>query len=209
MEEQFYLFWPWLFLAFRKKLVWLFVFIVGCVCTKVAALLLGFPAPIIQILASMKFESMAIGGIGAFAMHHHKLPSIRSVHWHGLFCLAMAAAVVSFFFCPKQLQDGLFLFQSVCFLVVVISGIHAKSFLPKEVGAILQWLGRRSYGFYMWHMMMLTFSNHLLVRTELGNAYPVFTSALLASSLTIVVSHFSFAYFEAPFLKWKARLNSV
>ena len=29
VEEQFYLFWPWLFLAFRKRLVWLFVFIVA------------------------------------------------------------------------------------------------------------------------------------------------------------------------------------
>ena len=209
VEEQFYLFWPWLFLAFRKRLVWLFVFIGGCVCLKGAALALGFPASLVQILASMKFESMAIGGIGALALHYKKLPAIHSDHWNGLLCLAITAVVVSFFFCPKQLQDGLFLFQSACFLIVVIAGIKAKGLLPKKTGAVLQWLGRRSYGIYMWHMMILTLSNHLLVGTAWAQQFPILTTSLLATPLTVAVSHLSYAYFESPFLRWKARLNAV
>jgi peptidoglycan/LPS O-acetylase OafA/YrhL len=67
---------------------------------------------------------------------------------------------------------------------------------------VLTYLGRISYGLYMFHMVVWTIVYHYLARTSSG-----WTMALLTLAITIAVSALSYQWFEAPFLALRRKFR--
>ena len=209
VEEQFYLFWPWLFLLTKAKPKWLFTFIAFMVVTKFLALQLMWPRWLQIFLVTMKFEAMAIGGVGAYAYSQGTFNVVSSNTWRALGFFGVFGLLMTFWFCPSSIQDALFLFQSGCFLLVILAGVHLPNKMPIEMKKCLIWLGKRSYGIYMWHMMFLTFSVRLVSSFDVCSG--AFIPLVIAGStvMTITVSHISYKWLEMPFLRLKRRFGSV
>lgn len=66
-------------------------------------------------------------------------------------------------------------------------------------GTILQYLGRISYGIYVWHVLVLILLDKFLI-TQLG-----FVDLFLTIGFTIILAHLSYYYFEKFFLRLKDR----
>ena len=205
VEEQFYLFWPWLFLLIKAKPKWLMVFILFVVGLKSSAIICEWPQWMKVFLATMKFESMAIGGIGAYVYHNRALNSISNAGWRAIGVLSVVSVVITFFFCPLHLQNGLFLAQSCFFLLLILSGVMLPDIAPRFVQTTLIWLGQRSYGIYMWHMMIITLVANILSVWLKVSDFLLEATIVFASAGTFFLSSWSYRLLEKPFLDLKNR----
>ncbi len=70
-------------------------------------------------------------------------------------------------------------------------------------GKVLQYLGKISYGIYVWHMMALFVLSKTLVLKN------VWLDLALTIALTIILAHVSYFYFERYFLLLKERKFSI
>jgi peptidoglycan/LPS O-acetylase OafA/YrhL len=73
----------------------------------------------------------------------------------------------------------------------------------------LRWLGDRSYGIYMYHLILLGACHGVLLggRPWLVDL-PTAGATVLALLLTLSLSHFSWTYFEKPVVEWGRHLTS-
>jgi peptidoglycan/LPS O-acetylase OafA/YrhL len=90
--------------------------------------------------------------------------------------------------------------------MILISFIGAASSVPPLSSSVLTYLGRISYGLYVYHLAGLVFAQHFLQgRTATGYA----VVAAFALLLTIGASAISYRWIESPFLRLKNRFTVV
>jgi peptidoglycan/LPS O-acetylase OafA/YrhL len=216
VEEQFYLVWPALLRLFARRLI---LFMASLVVVKVVLLWilvheLGSSALTTIFVQQLALESMAIGAIGAVLVYRRA--GILRVLYHPMAQLAAAvgfvAAIVDF--------DGLFvdtpalatvLLSLVFALVILNVGCNDKTLL--RIGnPALDYLGRISYGIYMFHPLVV-YGIFLTVRALGWNpGRSLFLLAavyIVAVALTIAVAALSYRFFEVPFLRLKKRFTRV
>lgn len=93
------------------------------------------------------------------------------------------------------------IFFSLLGILISLAGNHLiNRFLS---GSILQYLGRISYGIYVWHILALMFLNRFFISQIL------FLDLILTIGLTIILAHMSYYYFEIFFLKLKEQKISI
>jgi len=151
---------------------------------------------------------MAIGGLGASLMFHGKesiLSYFRgfSVLTVSLIGIVILSLIESHFFLLTYLEALLFtiVLLNVVYYPVLYKHLETKLFLH---------LGNISYGIYMWHTVIIAVL--LILSAQFGlqyNTWWIIGLYSLSVLLTVVISHFSYTYFEKPFLKMKDRLSFV
>jgi peptidoglycan/LPS O-acetylase OafA/YrhL len=85
--------------------------------------------------------------------------------------------------------------------LVLRTGLPRKVFCWSPLG----WLGRISYGFYVFHILLEPFFDHLganIAHTNTGDFYHI-VRAIVAFVITYIVSLLSFYLFETPILSLK------
>jgi len=70
----------------------------------------------------------------------------------------------------------------------------------------LHYLGKISYGIYMYHLLIITISLKALMLLHLPSHVLLYPISFL---LTIIIAAISYKYFETPFLKKKARYTRI
>jgi len=97
----------------------------------------------------------------------------------------------------------------VLFSIVVVNAALNPANIFKLETPVLDFLGKISYGIYMYHMMCIGIV-YALVRLMFGAGFIQEVSLyILSVGLTILVSWLSFRYFESFFLKLKPRLQAL
>lgn len=218
VEEQFYIAWPWIIAKSKNVLRTLVVIICSILLIKVITLLLGSSYSVTDwyktlknFVAMSKFECMAIGGIGAYYLHVKKQSMLKLVTHSRLFLISIVLILLLIYFTPEKLQDGIHLVYSFLFL-----GIILKVALNKKANNFLEnkyfsYLGKISYGIYMYHFMIIPFVIISYKYFGLGsnewimNAYVY----LLSIALTILVSGLSYAFFESKFIRLKRNFTVI
>jgi len=75
----------------------------------------------------------------------------------------------------------------------------------------MNYLGKISYGIYMYHAIMIQFVGLLYLKgiskLNLNGTLDILIITFLVISLTILTSHLSYKYYESYFLKLKHRKN--
>jgi len=229
VEEQFYLIWPWLFRrsGYIYAFIWLFfiVFLVFKTMLLYAARqgilgeFWGF------FIDHTRLDCMAVGGLGAFMLYYQ----FYIVEWiFNRWVQLMVFVALVFFLLSQQtfsllnhtIYALMFLLYALMFLLVIMNvssnersiiNINPEKWFSLESG-FFKFLGRISYGIYMYHMLYLVilaavYQNYFS-DTKMSES-GVYLIYILVSGLTVLTAHLSYKYFEKPFMKLKVKYATV
>ncbi len=213
VEEQFYILWP-LLIRKSKNILKSVLWITGTIIALKGIILLSAPfvkheALLVfkKFLAMSKLECMAIGGLGAYLLFNKKEQFLRIIYNPISQLTSLVILPILIYFIPNAIEDILHLLFSISFLVVILNVAgNERSFLRFE-NRTLQYLGRISYGFYMFHVMCIVFTIHSLDKyMGLDNDITAPQHILLygiSFLLTVAVSSLSYHIFEKVFIRLK------
>jgi peptidoglycan/LPS O-acetylase OafA/YrhL len=219
LEEQFYLVWPWVvkYLSSGGLLGIASLLLAAAYLT--LALLLGQKQtldPAIWVNSLVQFQFFALGAMTAVVLRG-RIPNLgERLRWGlffaGLLCLR-AAQAAAFTSNPSVAHD--FAYIAPRFLIALAGCLCLFfSLLPLAGGRMQKpfiYLGKISYGLYVYHVLCLGAARHLgehFARGLSPGATQVWTIAI-ALPVTIVTSVLSYRYLETPFLRLKKRFTVV
>ena len=219
VEEQFYLIWPVLFSKTKNLARLILLGIALLLFVKILfVLLLRFeilPATdtmlgIKKLIAMSKFECMLIGGFGAYLLKSNKSNWLELIY--NKYTLLFTLCILPFmsYFCPPFLDDIVHLPYAILFLILILNVSSNEKSLIKLENSIFGFLGKISYGLYMYHMMIIVFVIQLAKKFEFESS-PFFNWSIypIIIGLSILISWLSFNYFETPFLTLKKKYTVV
>ena len=213
VEEQFYLLWP-LLLRKSKNVLKSIIWIAGSIIALKGILLLSFPfiklealVVIKKFLAMSKLECMALGGLGAYVLFNKKEEVLRIIFKPISQIMAVIVIPILIYFIPTAFEDVLHLLFSVSFLVIILNVAGNEKVLLRFENRVLQYLGRISYGFYMFHVMCIVFTIHILDKyigldNDITSAQHILLYGI-SFLLTVAVSSLSYHIFEKAFIRLK------
>lgn len=225
VEEQFYLIWPWIvFKASRKFLVrfcWVIVIV-----SPLLRVLAGYTFPPAAIRANVQFrtlffqaDALLLGALLAFAMRDEWrqkllrlgrfLPDLfllaTLVYTYCCIDLHIAALHQPFLQAVKPLTWQ-FTIADVLGLGLILGTLQPASLVYKICYLRpLRWVGRISYGAYVFHDM--PHLAYLALGRRLLPAHAEGLTAVIAVGGTLGLATLSYYCFEKPFLKMKDRLT--
>ncbi len=205
LEEQFYLAWPW---VVKNKANFLKitcgVVLVKILLTPVIAMI-GNPG-MTNLFLTLRFESMAIGAVGAYLYHHRhpildfaQKPPVKVIVFAGIAYLAVMDVPFS---------EPVILISSLAFLLLIIYVVTGAKTVRILDTPVLDQLGKVSYGIYMAHYPVIYVVVYNLHRLNVVEG-PTYDAILYATVIAITLG-FAFASyygFERPFLKLKDRFT--
>ena len=222
VEELYYIVWAPLFKFLRNYILPIIILIIFVRSLLMYASFLGYFDPVIQRLIKMlRFEAMAIGGLGAYLIYNYS-----SILTHFLFSrlsqflliifvllrifafkLLVAQSVVFNFLFTTPVISQLVIMIIFAWLIINIS-LNPKSVVRLD-NKILNFLGNISYGIYMYHMLVIFgivifFKQYLLIMNSFPSSIIFY---LLITTLVIIVSYLSKRFFEDYFLSFKKRFR--
>ena len=206
VEEQFYILWPLLILLFNKKqILWIFILILF--------FFRGIQGSAYDLLIiidkAIPFQHMAIGALGGFLYVYYRelMERIGKSKW--LYFILISSLLFLLFkdITGKFYQSLLMSFLTFGIIICSINNQNKFVFRNK----FFAYLGTISYGIYMYHPLVMYIVFAMINSWfHLNNVMYNVVSYLAIISLTIIISHFSYKYFESYFLKIKEKkFNSL
>jgi peptidoglycan/LPS O-acetylase OafA/YrhL len=228
VEEQFYLFAPWMIKCLGRKSLYGFCLALLLIANTWLFYLGKVNATHFNIWANsfIQFECFA-AGILLCLLLRGRLPSLAA--WHRIALLAIGFACW-FFACyglhaffgsyggrnpgSWPLIFGWALAALGCVLLLL-------AFLGLDEKLLPGWaiyLGRISFGLYVFHQFVIDLTDRLIIRNVVALNHPVLNALkgpiyllnlVLTLGLTILIASLSYRYFETPFLRMKKRHSVI
>jgi peptidoglycan/LPS O-acetylase OafA/YrhL len=210
VEEQFYLFWPWLIKYFSPIKAVSF-FLVFFFCLKGAVRYFLPASGLYQFIHVTRFDCMAIGALWSILLTNKKRLFLlisfnritQAISW-----IILVLAASKLFRIPDFINQEVF---SVASAIIILNvAFNEKSLINLE-NKIFNFLGKISYGIYVYHVLVI----YILGKLLQSNLYiinavirlPIIIIIVLCS--TILIAWISYTYFEKPFLKFKNRFSKI
>jgi peptidoglycan/LPS O-acetylase OafA/YrhL len=166
-----------------------------------------------RFVGSLKFEAMAMGGIGAGWVFYQRKRLLELIYHKAVQWLALAAIPAIVLLTPVKLYSALYLLFSVPFLIIILNVATNPNCVYRLQGRVLNYLGKISYGIYMYHLICIAFAFHLLdsfihfpLRLEGWHSALLYA---LSIPLTLGVSALSYHFIEYPFIRKKRTFTTV
>ena len=207
VEEQFYLAWPFMIFFIKemqKVKIFLMIIILAALVIRCSLWLYQLPNQPYYYNSFARFDSLAAGSFLAINFFEKRTLSTWTKRLAYLaFSILLCTAWLGFHnFEHNSLLFATFGYSASAFFFAVICEecLHRKSFLHLS---FLQYLGRISYGIYVYHLPVFLAGTSVLKQlTFFRNDNQTITTfvCLLA---TLVISTISYYILEVPFLKLK------
>lgn len=150
-----------------------------------------------------KFDSLLIGCMAGFVFaENHKLLKIFYNKWLFFICAIAAIVMWGAHIETKHFNDEL---MSVLFTIVIVNVCTNPYLNIRFENHFTQFLGRISYGIYMYHWIILLLAFKLLPLTD--SAFSTFCLYGFVIVSTVLVAWLSFATYEKFFLNLKKRFE--
>ena len=210
VEEQFYLFWPPLLrLAGLNRVKQLAIaLLVVALTTRIVFASFEVTHPAVWCNTVARLDSIALGALLAITLAG-RAPQIKTV----VRLLLGGLALVIFLLVAKYLhQDGptsviTYLATASASVMLLFAVLRTDAqFLLARPFSWLVYLGRISYGLYIFHLLGLALVPKLLI-VNLGIPLNFELRVLLSFGLTVLLAAASYRWLEQPFLKFKARFS--
>jgi peptidoglycan/LPS O-acetylase OafA/YrhL len=228
LEEQFYLLWPILMLYLVRKTRRILVFCVGLLAVSFLARLyyaiVGFPHPALWVSTITRLDPLAWGGI--LALLYPRLKSwlaVRHRFYDGVIviaivlgCLAITTVILHTWDWGSQSVwwklGAIDYLVAVFVCCVILNPVLSLIFRMPAIA----WLGKISYGLYVYSYFCARSDQSQAVRTfsaRLMGGHPYlawWSLGMLINSLVLVgISAASYYFFERAFLKFKERFETI
>jgi peptidoglycan/LPS O-acetylase OafA/YrhL len=219
VEEQFYLIWPWLLMhvhSLRSALR----LALGTFALSLAFLWIAYGIPIFARATPHSFDEFLLTHAGALGLGAALAITSRGKLWqtieqHALRALGIAALV---FLIAGFIAGGYTLSNRLQFAIglpaatVAVATLLPIALRPGKPRTVFSWLplrelGRISYGFYVFHILLqpiFDFIAHRLTHTTAGSLYQT-ARFVVAFPITAAVAWLSFHLLELPFLHSKKK----
>ncbi len=231
VEEYFYIIWAPMFKFFRKHPLSIIAFLIGF---KAVLILFFYFFPsenntfnvIKDVILSLKFELMSIGGFGAYWVFKDREAVEQSFIFTPIFQILMLALIAIRLFFHNYCVDNqafigtmykFFIFTPVLsfftegglFLWLLLNvSINPRAFFKLQ-NPLLNKLGEMSYGMYMYQMLII-FAVVLVFKKTMLQMPPYLSSLFFYTVVTVGVvgvSWLSKRYFEDRFLALKKQFD--
>ena len=213
VEEQFYIGWPLLLRVFgvnRLKQLVIALLAIGFV-TRIVLAVYGVKHPGVWCNTLARLDPIAFGALLAFVLNG-KAPRLTNVQR----LLLSTMALVIWLLTAKYLaQSGpasiaTFAFSGLASLMLLVAVLRPEAPLLREAPySWLVYLGRISYGLYVFHLFALALVMKLAFVPLIGMPLTFELRVMFAFVLTVALATVSYHWLEQPFLKLKERFRST
>jgi len=212
VEEQFYLFWPIIIILIpsRKILPFLIIFII---IFSIFPHLFGylnlrtFNKPeinniIYELFNGTKFNCMAMGSLVGYSLATNK----KWISYFSFKPVAVSLISIAIFFWFFKIELNYFNdeFYGVLFSLMILGIVNNEGI--KIDSKTSSFLGRISYGIYMYHWIILLFAMKYITYRNNDLVYNI-QIYFIVFSITILISWLSFETFEKYFLNIKKKFE--
>lgn len=214
VEEQFYLFWPWLAKLVHgknKRLVIIASLLCGVwlICKWGSYLMFGTASNVYRFFNVTRFDCMMIGAIGA-VLYYEKNNAFTNIMQNRI--LGLVCILILFF---SQLWAGYIPAPVRPQLIAVISLVCIMSQLKNPVinleNRVCDFVGKISYGIYVIHPLLIFLLSRLYrnVNMQLTEGLSVFVIYCMVTLVTVLVAWISYRFYESPFLRLKNKFAVI
>jgi peptidoglycan/LPS O-acetylase OafA/YrhL len=224
VEELFYLIFPWMFRWLRARPWWhLPMVICALLGLKVVVIYLLFKFGNmpnadgwIKTLSMTRFENLLIGSAIAFLVVRHR-QLVSRFSW----IFVPVLSVLSMVFLLSALNINFYISQSIgpilqtvltpfivslCVAILLALLAFVPRFAKLLENPLLNYLGKISYGLYVYHCLVLTFMTMLPAPWAPVSWWGTFTFTILG---TVFMAGVSYRWFERPFLSRSAAFRHI
>ncbi len=210
VEEQFYLFWPWL-IKNTHPLKTVVIFTIAFLLVKFALRMAAPHGTLYELIYATRFDCMSLGAMGAIVYYSNAVwfrkivfhPVVQGISW-----IILATSVKLF----KQLPDIITHELIACITVVIIinAAFNNKCLVSLE-NRIFDFLGKISFGIYVYHILVIFLLQLVMpgLLTGLNAVLQMVIIFMAVITVTIITAYWSYRYFESPFLKLKYKFSKV
>ncbi len=210
VEEQYYLVYPWLVRWADRLHFVLIALIVVLIGLKLVFRYvdLGWGLLPYNFVHVTRFQCMLIGALGAWYFHSGNSLFLRltsSIVAQVLSWVAVLLVGLNLFHIASVLDQEIF---CVITVVIIIGQVTRTNRLINLETPAFDFLGKISYGLYVWHPMVLVILAKIFV-VDLPVPVKYVLVYLLALGFTVLIAYLSYEYFEKYFLRMKDRFSVV
>lgn len=204
VEEQFYVFWPWVIKKSKKLLPLLILFPLLFLLVKVVLRLFDAPTGIITFFNYTRFGCLAIGALGAY-LYFNK--SSKFNYWFTKkeleICAWLLLLVVAFnkFHITSIIDHEII---AVVTLIIIVNQISNPKRTINLENKAFDFLGKISFGIYVYNPLVIYLMAFIINPLAIENA--LFKQILIYITVVPVViltAYLSYHYFEKIFLRVK------
>ncbi len=208
VEEQFYLWYPWM-VKYNKKhlLTAVSILCVSWFVLKLAAYVFLGKGLVYRILGTTQFDCMMLGAMGAIMY-------FRKTEWFVKLCSNRFVAIIAwilFFtsgaycnYIPSPVRNE---YIALVSLFVIMAGLLHKPILENK---LMNFLGQISYGIYVIHPLLLYVLTRLIQPAQyMSNNLASLVIFVGITALTIGIAALSYKFYEMPFLRMKNKFSVV
>jgi len=217
VEEQFYIFWPWIMLYANRKLV--LPFIITSIFISVGAKLLLLQTTLGNILTFSCLDGFGCGALLAWFIVY-KPAFLKKLYWPALAALIIGCTlqVIRVLTHSKMILLPPRTLASICTCAIMISILLKKEYRPFLPAFILDnkaliFLGKISYGIYLYHTSVSYFGKVWLTNinakifSALSEDFNFFLLRIEYFCLLVLFSFLSWKLIEEPILKLKRKFE--
>ena len=212
VEEQFYLLWPLLMKKFKNtKRLLLSVILVYIILKIGFYIIVNYISNqllfkhIYDFINTFSIDCMAIGGLFAYFLFSKQTSILNLLFSKGMQTFVYLSLILGIGFGLKIPFFHYEVYGTLFGIVILNLAANKNSILSLE-NYTFNYLGKISYGLYMFHPIAIVISLKLLV---LYNITSIFGQYLLSISLTIIFAGLSYRFYESYFIKKKKRFSKI
>ncbi len=216
LEEQFYLLWPLILVfirSFKSALFFCILIIISATGFRYYLNSIGTEHPHLYVNTFARVDTLVFGSLIALILFYKpqiisKLRLFFNLPFQGLSLILLGIILYRIsLFNPYLIRNGTlgYLVISVFMSYYILSSLQIQTLFSKFLTwRPLVYLGKISYGLYVWHILSI----ELINITFRNLNYPIIKIPL-AFLLTIIISSISYRYFEQFFLKFKSNFTRI
>ncbi|HZK70345.1 MAG TPA: acyltransferase [Clostridia bacterium] len=212
VEEQFYLFWPWVVKLVRTKLIPVTIAIIfGLFFLKSASwYFLGNHSILYRSLAVTRFHCMLIGAVGAMLYKNQNKYFISALtsKWVQIIAWLLTGLLfLNFIALPAPVTAEI---TALVSLVLIIGQVENTTYKVANLeNKLFDFLGKISYGIYIIHPLVILLFSYLYRNLNLSFILQTIVVYSSVIATTVLVAYLSYEFYEKPFLTLKKRYMIV